>query len=138
MPMLKNKSFLFFVKALFIVCCFLPLPGSAQEADPPGVISRSVRKDLAKQKKANKKMAARTHFLYFIIRTENQMYGYDIYADGNLYIHQPTLPGVGGLNGFQDTLSAGKTARLAIKKIKKGEIPPTISEKELKKLGAIQ
>lgn len=128
----------FLVKALFVVCCFLPLTGSAQETDPPGVLSRSVRKDLDKQKRAKKKMAARTHFQYFVIRTENQTYGYDIYADGNLYIHQSTIPGQGGLNGFKDTISAGKTASLVIQKIHDGEIPPTITIEDLKKMKVIE
>jgi hypothetical protein len=94
----------------------------------------SLKIEMAKAKEENKKRAAKTDFKYLIIKAENNTYGYDIFADGNLYIHQNTIPAVGGNNGFADTTSAGKVARYAIQKIKDGEIPPTISVEELKML----
>jgi hypothetical protein len=89
-------------------------------------------KDLAKIKAANKKQAAKTQFQYFIIRADSTTYGYSIYADGNLYIYQPTIPAIGGNKGFADTATAGKCAQLVIQKIKQGDIPPNITVEELK------
>jgi hypothetical protein len=89
-------------------------------------------KELAKIKAANKKQAAKTQFQYFIIRADSTTYGYSIYADGNLYIYQPTVPAIGGNKGFTDTASAGKCAQLVIQKIKQGEIPPSLAVEELK------
>lgn len=94
----------------------------------------SLKREMAKQKAANKERAANMQFQYFVIKAPNQTFGYDVYADGNLYLHQPTIPGISGINGFTDTASAGRVARLAISKIKMGEIPPTITQQELRHL----
>ena len=59
-------------------------------------------------------------------------FGYDIYADGQLYIHQPNIPAIEGNQGFVDTTQAGMIARVVIQKIKRGEIPPVITLEELK------
>ncbi|MBL0184047.1 MAG: DUF4907 domain-containing protein [Chitinophagaceae bacterium] len=91
--------------------------------------------ELAKIKAANIKKAAATQFQYFVIKVNNNSFGYSIYADGNLYIQQNTIPAITGTKGFEDTASAAKTARLVIEKIKQGEIPPTITIHDLKKIG---
>lgn len=104
---------------------------SVKNIQPPGQPSKQ---ELAKMKAANIKKAAQTQFQYFIIRADSARYGYSIYADGNLYIQQTTIPALPGNRGFADTASAGKTARFAIRKIKAGDIPPTISVADLKKL----
>ncbi|MEP7142289.1 MAG: DUF4907 domain-containing protein [Ferruginibacter sp.] len=57
-----------------------------------------------------------------------------LYANGKLCLHQTTIPPVNGNRGFTDTAGAGSIARLAIKKIRQGELPPTIAVSELKKL----
>lgn len=107
---------------------------SAKNIQPPGQPSKQ---ELAKMKAANIKKAAKTQFQYFIIRADSARYGYSIYADGNLYIQQTTIPALPGNRGFADTAAAGRTARFAIRKIKAGEIPPTISVADLKKLKII-
>jgi Domain of unknown function (DUF4907) len=96
---------------------------------------RPTKKELAKIKAGNLKRAAKTQFRYFIIKAEGNTYGYSIYADENLYIQQNTIPAVAGTRGFSDTASAAKTARLVIKKIKQGEMPPAITINDLKKIG---
>ena len=101
---------------------------TAKAAKRPG------KKELAKIKAANIKRAAKTQFQYFIIKADSSSFGYSIYADGNLYIQQNTIPSVAGTKGFSDTNSAAKTAQLVIKKIKQGEMPPTITIKDLKKI----
>jgi len=87
---------------------------------------------------ANAKKAAAMQFQYFIIKAANETYGYSVFADGNLYIQQTTVPAIKGNIGFADTASAGKIARLVIEKIKNGEMPPTVTIGEMKKLKAIQ
>ena len=72
---------------------------------------------------------------YFVIKAGAGTYGYDIYTDGNLYIHQPAIPSQPGNRGFADTAQAGKVARLAMDKMRRGEMPPMITPAELKKLG---
>ncbi len=65
-------------------------------------------------------------------------FGYDIYSGGKLLIHQPTIPGLPGNSGFTNKKNAEDVAKLVIKKIKKGEMPPSVSVEELKKLNAIK
>lgn len=113
---------------------YMYVHGYAQNREPLLPNTDSLKREMVKQKEANKEMAARMQFQYFVIKAANQTFGYNVYADGNLYLHQPTIPGIAGNNGFADTASAGRVARFAINKIKMGEIPPTITLQELKQL----
>jgi hypothetical protein len=91
------------------------------------------KKEQAKIKAANIKKATATQLQYFIIKADSCTYGYSIYANGNLYIQQTTIPAIAGTKGFTDTTSAATIAKLAIQKIKQGEMPPTITVEDLKK-----
>jgi hypothetical protein len=75
---------------------------------------------------------------YKIIDAEGNTYGYDIYTDGNLMIHQPTKPGMAGNRGFDTKEAASKMAALVVSKIKKGEMPPSVSAEEVKKVQEVQ
>ena len=79
-----------------------------------------------------------TKLTYKIIDAPSKTYGYDIYADGKLMIHQPSIPAMPGNDGFKTKADATKVAQLVIDKIKKGEMPPTVSIEELKKLNVIK
>ncbi len=74
---------------------------------------------------------------YKIIVSLHNTWGYDIYNDGKLMIHQPTPPGMPGNDGFKTKAAAKKIAELVMSKIKKGEMPPTVTMEEMKKLKAI-
>lgn len=80
---------------------------------------------------------SKSKFTYKIIKSQNHTYCYDIYSDGRLMIHQPSAPGLPGNEGFKTKADAEKVARLVIRKIKKGEMPPSITPEELKKLKVI-
>jgi hypothetical protein len=117
-----------------IFCLAAAASVQAQRKVLADINTDSLKKEEAKQKATNAAQAAKTQFIYFVIKAEAGTYGYDIYSDGRQYIHQNTIPGRGGNKGFSDTASAGRTARLVIKKIKEGESPPTVTEADLKKL----
>ena len=72
-----------------------------------------------------------------IIDAPDNSFGYDIFLNGKLYIHQVSVPGVPGVKGFNSKTSAQKVAQLVMSKIKSGEVPPTISAEELKNLKVI-
>lgn len=74
---------------------------------------------------------------YKIINGINNTYCYDIYADDKLMIHQPSIPGLSGNEGFKTKAAAEDIAQLVISKIKKGEMPPSVTVEEMKKLKAI-
>lgn len=64
-------------------------------------------------------------------------WGYDIYINGILYIHQPNIPAVIGNSGFSKEEFAVKTALFVIEKIKKQIIPPSVSKAELDSLNVL-
>ena len=74
---------------------------------------------------------------YRIIDAPNGTFGYNILSDGKLLIHQTNLPGQPGNEGCKTKADAEKLADYVIEKIKKGEMPPTVTPEELKTLGMI-
>jgi hypothetical protein len=74
---------------------------------------------------------------YKLIPEINNTWGYDILVNNHLKIHQPSIPGQPGNEGFKTKEGAEKVAKLVIKKMKKGEMPPSIDEKEMKRLKSI-
>jgi len=115
-----NFKVLFFV---FVFCNYLGL--NAQQTNPSET-------KFPEAKAYNGKVLT-----YKIINTPNSTFCYDIYADNKLMIHQPSIPGVQGNDGFKTKSSAEKVAGLVISKIKKGEMPPTVTVDEMKKLKAL-
>lgn len=71
---------------------------------------------------------------YTVIEGQNRTFGYDIYRDKKLLIHQPAKPGMPGNKGFATKTDAAKVAELVIKKIKNGELPPGVSKEEMAEL----
>ena len=76
-------------------------------------------------------------YLIRIIHSPNNGYGYDIYAEEKLFIHQPTIPALPGNGGFATKAAAEKVARKVVEKMQKGESFPTITIEEMKQLGVI-
>lgn len=74
---------------------------------------------------------------YVIKSCINNTWGYDILVDNQLMIHQPTIPGMHGNEGFKTKGGTEKVAKLVISKMKKGEMPPTVTIDEMKKIKAI-
>ncbi len=73
-----------------------------------------------------------------IIDAANKTFGYDVYAEKRLMIHQPSRPGLPGNEGFKTKADAEKVALLVIDKIRKGEMPPTVAIEEMKQLNVIK
>jgi len=72
-----------------------------------------------------------------IIPAESNTFGYDIYVNGAVIIHQPSRPGLPGNSGFTSEEDAMKVAELVIKKIRNNEMPPTVTIEELRMLGVL-
>ena len=75
---------------------------------------------------------------YNIIDAPNNSFGYDVYAEGRLMIHQTSIPGLPGNEGFKTRDDAIKVAEMVMYKIRKGEMPPTVTSEEMKQLGVIK
>lgn len=76
-------------------------------------------------------------FAYKVIDAPANTFGYDVYGDGKLIIHQTSIPAMSGNKGFATKADAVKVAELVIEKIRKGIMPPTVSKDELQKLKVI-
>jgi hypothetical protein len=81
---------------------------------------------------------ANTKLTYKIIVAANKTFGYDVYANGKLMIHQKSIPAMPGNEGLKTKAGAEKVAQLVVDKIKKGEMPPTVTVEEMKKLKVIK
>lgn len=123
-----------YTKLTAIVICVLFLPcisfaqtkTAQQKLKQNGVQSLVVDSSLQK-----------ANITYTIIPSKNNTWGYDIYVNGKLRIHQLTIPAMPGNEGFASKKSAGKVAEKVIGKMKKGESLPTITIEELKALKVI-
>lgn len=66
-----------------------------------------------------------------ILTNPDGTFGYDILIDGNIYVHQPTKPAVGGNVGFATEAEAKQVADLVISKIKNNILPPSVTSEEI-------
>ncbi len=103
-----------------------PDPGTSGEQIPPAA-------DTAVQFPAAAEHA-QAQLTFSIIDAPNGTFGYDILSDGKLFIHQTNIPGQPGNEGCKTREQAEKLAGLIVEKMKKGEMPPTVTTEELKAL----
>ncbi|MBK9288289.1 MAG: DUF4907 domain-containing protein [Flavobacteriales bacterium] len=73
-----------------------------------------------------------------IIDAPNGTYGYEILADGKLLVRQTNIPGQPGNAGCVTKTDAEKLATLVAVKVKRGEMPPTVTKEELQQLSIIR
>ena len=73
-------------------------------------------------------------YTFVIIPSINKTWGYDIYLNKKIFIHQSCIPGLSGNEGFKTKAAADTVAKTVIGKIKKGEMPPSVTIEELKKM----
>jgi hypothetical protein len=118
--------------ALILFCCMSVTMLFAQAPSAP------VQPDGSAAKFPEASAYANTKLTYKIIDAPKHTYSYDVFADGRLMIHQPSAPALPGNEGFKTKEDATKVALLVIETIKKGEMPPTISIDEMKKLNVIK
>jgi Domain of unknown function (DUF4907) len=86
----------------------------------------------------NAQNIAKSKLTFKVISADGGGFGYDIYSDGRMLIHQPSIPGMPGNAGFSRKEDSQKVAELVIKKLKRGETPPAVSEEELRELKVIR
>ncbi len=76
--------------------------------------------------------------LYKLIDAPNHTHCYDVYTDGKLIIHQTSIPAIARNEGFKTKQDTEKVAKLVMDKIRKGEMPPTVSVEEMQRLKVIK
>jgi hypothetical protein len=66
-----------------------------------------------------------------VFKSEYGGYGYDLSVNSKLFVHQPNIPAIAGNKGFPSKQCAHRVASLVIQKIKKNQIPPTLTFDEV-------
>ena len=74
---------------------------------------------------------------YAVKPNANKTWGYDILMNKKKIIQQHHIPGMSGTQGFKTKAGATAVAKLVVSKIKKGQMPPTVTQQEMKALKAI-
>ncbi len=128
------------INFLIVVSCFnCCISASAQQvAGRPSTVGKAQlpeKKTTAQFPAASQ--FANSKFTYKIIPAANNTWCYDIIADGRMMIHQPSVPGLPGNEGFKTKAAAQKVADLVIQKIKKGEMPPSVTKEDMQKIGVL-
>ena len=127
---MNEKMKLSAVSIAIILCISCTNSDSAKEDNT--VIQQPVNKEVSSDTKV--KLEVKT----FPNDSTINGWGYDIYADGALYIHQPHIPAVPGNKGFQSAQKAETAGNFAVYKIRNNIMPPSISVQELDSLGVLK
>ena len=72
-----------------------------------------------------------------IIPSIHHTFGYDILIQGKPFIHQPNIPALQGNEGFTTRKRARKVAEFVVRKIRKNEMPPTVTVEDLNKMDVL-
>jgi hypothetical protein len=80
---------------------------------------------------------AKANITYKVISVEKGGYGYDVFVDGKKLIHQTNIPGQPGVAGFKKKEDSKRVAELVVRKLKNRELPPSVTEQELRQLKVI-
>lgn len=121
-------------RILLLACLFQFQVIHAQQLDP----SPAAQQSGSATQFPSADAFSNTPLTYTIIDAPNNTFCYDIYAEGRLMIHQSSMPGLPGNEGFKTRDDAMKVAEMVMYKIRKGEMPPTVSVDEMKQLGVVK
>lgn len=121
---IKQKVCRIPLAAVLLLFIFADLPGITISAD-----------ETVKQKD---NPYANAEITIKIITSANNTFGYDILLYGRPLVHQPSIPGLPGNDGFTTKEKAQKVAELVLKKIRNNEMPPSVTIDELNSLGVLK
>ena len=117
-----------FLAVFFILFIFAGLPGTSISVDSPA--DRTV--------KEQKNPYAKAEITIKIIPAANNTFGYDILLYGRLLVHQPSIPGLPGNEGFSTKERAQTVAEFVVKKIRNNEMPPTVTIEDLNNMAVLK
>jgi hypothetical protein len=120
-----SKGFLVILCLLFILA---GLPGTSISADEAA----------GKEVKQQNNPYAKAEITIKTIPSANNTFGYDILVYGKPLVHQPTIPGLPGNEGFTTKERAQKVAEFVVKKIRNNDMPPTVAIEDLNNMGVLK
>ncbi len=124
--MRKNKSAIYYTTFLLILLMFFI--SACQTGAPQNTF-------VAQEVKSKDNPYANAEITTKIIPSINDTFGYDILLYGKPLIHQPSIPGLPGNEGFTNEEKAQKVADFVVKKIRNNEMPPTVTIDDLNTMG---
>jgi hypothetical protein len=110
---------------LFIVAC---LSGTSLSAEDPA----------GNGAKQQENPYAKAEITVKIIPSANNTFGYDILLYKRPLVHQPNIPGLPGNEGFSTQEKAQTVADFVVKKIRRNEMPPTVTMEDLNAMGVLK
>jgi hypothetical protein len=117
-----------FLAVLLMLFIFAGLPGTSISADEAA----------GKGAKQEKNPYADAEITIKIIPSAGKTFGYDILLYGRPLVHQPTIPGLPGNEGFTTKERAQTVAEFVVKKIRNNEMPPTVAIEDLNHMGVLK
>jgi hypothetical protein len=124
-----NPIILAFLFNLLLMACLF---GTSISADEIG------KQEVNKEAKQQDNPYANAAISIRIIPSVKNTFGYDILLRGKPLVHQPHIPGLPGQEGFSTKERAQTVAEFVVKKIRKNEMPPTVSIEDLHKMGVLK
>ena len=113
---------------LFMLFIFAGLTGTSISAD----------ETVGKEVKQQKNPYADAEISIKIIPSANHTFGYDVLLYGRPLVHQPTIPGLPGNEGFSTRERARTVAEFVVKKIRNNEMPPAVTIEDLNNMGVLK
>ena len=126
--MMKNskRTTTLFLAVLFVLAL---LPGTSISAN-----GNAGKEELKQQKSPY----ASAEITIKIIPSTHKTFGYDILLYGKPLVHQPHIPALPGHEGFSTKEKAQTVAEFVVEKIRKNEMPPTVTIEDLHKMGVLK
>lgn len=131
MSLIANNRITAFFTFFLMLLIFAWLPGTSISAD-----KTAEERGVEKKQQQNPYADAKTSIM--IIPSLNNTFGYDILIHDRLLVHQLNIPALPGNDGFKTKEQAQKVAKFVLKKIRKNEMPPTVTIEDLKKMGVLE
>ena len=97
--------------------------------------------DMGKEVKEQNNPYADAQITTKIIPSAKNTFGYDILIESRplvQLIHQPNIPGLPGNEGFSTKEKAQKVADFVVQKIRRNEMPPIVTIKDLNNMGVLK
>lgn len=133
MLLMGNNKTSILIACLFMLFIFVGLhEPSISVGETPA--KQEVKKEVTQQNNpyANAQISTK------IIPAANKTFGYEIIVNGRILVRQLSIPALPGNDGFATTAKAQKVADFVVKKIRKNEMPPTVTIEDLSKMDVLK
>jgi hypothetical protein len=125
---IKCVVFRHFLAVPFILFVLIALSGTSMSAE------ESARQEVTQPKN----LYADAEITTRVIPSANHTFGYDILLYGRPLVHQLHIPGLPGNEGFSTRERAQTVAKFVVEKIRKNEMPPTVTIEDLNRMGVLK